>query len=261
MLEEIIDLALPRGWFLPVTPGTQYVTVGGAIANDVHGKNHHRAGTLRRPRRAARRCCAPTAAASSAAPTASRTGFAPRSAAWPHRPHRQGRDSRCEPVAGPWIECERHAFAGLSEFFALSRRIDQRLANTPSPGSTAHAARRRAARHLLRGNHADIGPGRRRRDGRRRMPFTPPVSLVNRRRARLQRSVLPAEPSPATSADRSTTSPSSIRSMRSREWNRSMARAASTSTSASCPRRMQHAAVRELLQPIAARAAARSWRC
>ena len=46
LFSEILAFAVPRGWFLPVVPGTQYVTVGGAIANDVHGKNHHRAGTF-----------------------------------------------------------------------------------------------------------------------------------------------------------------------------------------------------------------------
>jgi FAD/FMN-containing dehydrogenase len=45
---EIIDVFLPRGWFLPVTPGTKFVTVGGAIAADVHGKNHHQVGSLGR---------------------------------------------------------------------------------------------------------------------------------------------------------------------------------------------------------------------
>lgn len=44
--EEIIDVFLPRGWFLPTTPGTKFVTVGGAIAADVHGKNQHVAGTF-----------------------------------------------------------------------------------------------------------------------------------------------------------------------------------------------------------------------
>lgn len=45
-LEGILAVAIPKGWFLPVTPGTKYITLGGALANDVHGKNHHRRGTF-----------------------------------------------------------------------------------------------------------------------------------------------------------------------------------------------------------------------
>ncbi|BCM92082.1 decaprenylphosphoryl-beta-D-ribose oxidase [Abditibacteriota bacterium] len=43
---QILETFVPRGWFLPVVPGTKFVTVGGALASDVHGKNHHRMGTI-----------------------------------------------------------------------------------------------------------------------------------------------------------------------------------------------------------------------
>lgn len=46
LLSDVIAAMLPRGWFAPVTPGTRFVTIGGMIAADVHGKNHHGAGSF-----------------------------------------------------------------------------------------------------------------------------------------------------------------------------------------------------------------------
>lgn len=48
LLSEILEKIVPNNWFLPVTPGTKFITLGGAVAADVHGKNHHNSGSFSR---------------------------------------------------------------------------------------------------------------------------------------------------------------------------------------------------------------------
>ena len=126
-LREILDLAVPRGFFLPVVPGTQEVSVGGAIANDIHGKNHHRAGSFGRHARrfellrsdGSRVECAPGDDLFAATVGGlGLTGLI----TWA--------EIALKAVTGPAVEVEAIAFAGLDQFFALSDESDARCEYT-----------------------------------------------------------------------------------------------------------------------------------
>jgi FAD/FMN-containing dehydrogenase len=110
LLSEILELIVPRGWFLAVTPGTRFVTLGGAVANDVHGKNHHRAGTFGHHVRAfelvrsdgSRRVCTPTENADWFAATLGGLGLTGL-ITWV--------EIQLRAIDGPWIQAESRRFA------------------------------------------------------------------------------------------------------------------------------------------------------
>lgn len=177
-LGEIIDLVLPQGWFLPVTPGTRFATVGGAIANDVHGKNHHRLGSFGHHVRqfellrsdGSRRICAPGDDWFAATVGGlGLTGLVTRATLQLRR------------VPGPALESENIRFGTLDEFFALSRESAASHEYSVAWIDCLARGRNLGRGHFSRANHAAQLPGERPPAPRRQlsMPLTPPLSLVN----------------------------------------------------------------------------------
>jgi len=179
-LHQILDLVVPQGWFLAVTPGTRFVTVGGAIANDVHGKNHHVAGSFGEHVRAfellrsdgSRRICTPQENGEWFAASIGGLGLTGL-IAWTELQLRR--------IASPLIATQTLKFGRLDEFFALSQASDRDFEYTVSWIDCAARGKSLGRGLFMRGNHAPTGAGSatvpRRSPG---MPFTPPMSLVNR---------------------------------------------------------------------------------
>ena len=177
LLRDIQRVMVPQGWMLPVTPGTQLITVGGAIANDVHGKNHHVQGSFGHH---VRRLwltrtdgqtieCGPTVEPQWFAATVGGlglTGVVVRA------------ELQLRRVAGPWLETETLPFENLSEFFVLSDDSEAHWEHTVSWIDCLGGDKGRGV--FMRANPVDVGERPAPRSRSRSMPFTPPVSLVNR---------------------------------------------------------------------------------
>jgi FAD/FMN-containing dehydrogenase len=176
-LEEVVRFALPRGFFLAVTPGTKYVTVGGAIANDVHGKNHHRAGSfghhverfelLRSD--GSRTVCSPTENAALFRATVGGLGLTGL-VTWA--------DIRLRRVRGSWMRQRAVRFRSLEEFFALCEPMEKRHEYTVAWVDCTRGNARATRGVFFAGDHdPEAGEARARRA--RGLPFAPPFSLVN----------------------------------------------------------------------------------
>jgi len=174
---DMIDVFLAKGWFLPVTPGTQFVTVGGAIANDVHGKNHHCAGTfgdhvlqlgLHRSNDGLVVCSREENPQMFRATIGGLglTGVI----AWA--------DIQLRRVAGPWIEAEVVPFQSLSDFVELSQESNGRFEYTVAWLDCF--AGRNARGIFFRGNHSAESEKKFRPKHGVRLPFNLPAWLLNR---------------------------------------------------------------------------------
>ena len=176
-LSDILGVFLPKGWFLPVTPGTRFVTLGGAIANDVHGKNHHRAGTfgahvrqigLHRSNDGLVIC---NSEANSDMLHATIGGLGLTGViAWA--------DIQLKHVAGPWIDAESIPFQSLNTFLELSRESGGRFEYTVAwldcfAGKNPRGIFFRGNHSVERGKefHPKRGP---------KLPFALPAWMLNR---------------------------------------------------------------------------------
>jgi len=179
LFSDILDLAVPQGWFLPVTPGTRFVTVGGAIANDVHGKNHHRAGTIGRHIRelellrsdGERMRCSSTERPDWFAATIGGLGL---TGLITHATLQLRR------IASPWMIAESHRFRSLSEFFLLSAASDRDYEYTVAWIDCAARGEALGRGLFSRANHAPPHPPARPAAPARQLgvPVTPPMSLI-----------------------------------------------------------------------------------
>ena len=181
LLSEVLSLSVPSGWFLPVTPGTRFVTVGGAIANDVHGKNHHRDGTFGCHVRklcllrsdGSKLICSQNENQDIFSATIGGLGLTG-VILWA--------EIALKRIKNPLIRSETIRFDNLTEFFRLSDESDLDYEYTVSWIDCLGRGKNLGRGLFMRGNHATVfEPSCSSTTAQKNtaIPFTPPFSLVN----------------------------------------------------------------------------------
>ena len=180
LLSDIIAHAAPHGFFPPVVPGTQFVTLGGAIANDVHGKNHHRRGTfgchveqielLKSDGKTY--SCSPASNARLFQATIGGMGLTGIILSASLRLMRVPSLDVVETVT---------PFSGLAEYFDRAEAADDANEYAVAWIDQLAGGKRAGRGLLLTGNHAENGSRQAGKSGRRlSVPFQPPINVLNR---------------------------------------------------------------------------------
>lgn len=176
LLRDIQQVMVPRGWILPVTPGTQFVTIGGAVANDVHGKNHHVAGSLGDHVKrlvllrtdGSKIGCSPTHQPEWFQATVGGMGLTGVITEIEIQLHK---------IAGPWLEVETLPYENLDEFFVLA---DASEANWDYTVSWVDCMSRKGRGIFMRANHVATDLPAPLQARKLSIPLVPPVSLINK---------------------------------------------------------------------------------
>ncbi|BCX80917.1 hypothetical protein MIT9_P0495 [Methylomarinovum caldicuralii] len=248
LLRDILNLTVPQGWFPAVTPGTQYVTVGGAIANDVHGKNHHVAGSFGHHVRClellrsdgTRMLCSPEKNPDWFRATVGGLGLTGL-ITWA--------ELQLIPIANPALVTETHSFATLDGFWDLNRELERRW---PYTVAWIDCTARLGRGLLLAGAHAPMQAhpfAWRSRSWR--FPLEPPISLVNSLSLRLFNQIYYHLPR-GKGRQLSHYQPFFYPLDRIREWNRLYGRRGFFQYQCVLPPQAARKGVAELLQCIAA---------
>lgn len=181
LLADILRIIVPAGWFLPVTPGTKFVTLGGAIANDVHGKNHHVRGTFGRYVE-----CFELLRSDGTRRTCSRNNHGELFAATIGGMGLTGLVTWAEikliPIESDRIDQDVIRFYDLEEFADLSAASEYSHEYSVAWIDSLSKGRHFGRGLFIRGNHAkDDGKALKTgRSAKLSVPFTPPVPLLNR---------------------------------------------------------------------------------
>jgi len=185
LFDEMFRVIIPAGWFVPVTPGTRFVTLGGAIANDVHGKNHHAVGTIGRHilrfellrSDGQRLICSPTENPQLFRATIGGLGLTG-IITWAQL--------QLRPIAGPMMSVENIRFANLDEFLRLQRESDDEFEYTVAWVDCLGTGNQLGRGWFERANHSPTPAALPREPPRGlNIPFAPPFSLVNAASLRL----------------------------------------------------------------------------